>query len=141
MRAARDIAWSCNLVCTPERNLPASAASFAVAALSFCRFQVAAIISFSRFEMSVWLPAAAATTAATAHLLRLRELALEWVCLDKGHVGARFRMTVLRRGVEADQIAGNQLEILQAQRGGAAHFFAPGCCSKSIVFSGPPLTE
>ena len=39
-----------------ERNLPASAESFVEAALSFWRFQVAAINSFSRFEMSVWFP-------------------------------------------------------------------------------------
>ena len=63
----------------------------------------------------------AAATAAATHLLRLRELALERVCLDKRHVGARFRMSILGRGIKANQVSRNQLEIFQAQRRRAAH--------------------
>ena len=68
------------------------------------------------------LPAAASTTA-PATLLRLRKLALERVGLDEHHVGVGFGVGVLGGGVDADQIAGNQLEILQRERGRAVGLF------------------
>src|SRR6185312_10685320 len=55
----------------------------------------------------------AATSAATAHLLGLREFAFKWLGLNEGDVRARFRARVLRGGVEADHIAGNKFGILQ----------------------------
>ena len=52
----------------------------------------------------------------------------------KANVGARFGVSVLRRRVEADQIARHQLEIFQAQcRRSRRHSFAPGCLSMLIV--------
>ncbi len=85
--------------------------------------------------MSVWSPCPAAATASAAHLLRLRELALKRICLDKSDVGARFGMSVLRRGVEAHQIPWNQLEIFQAQRGGAAGALRPRLLQQVDTFS------
>ena len=108
-------------VCTPERNLPASAASFARRALVVLPLPGRGDQLFLALRDVGLASRAAAATATAAHLLRLRELALEWIGLDKRHVGARFRMSILRRGIKADQIPGNQLEIFQAQRRRAAH--------------------
>ena len=66
---------------------------------------------------------AAAPAASSSHLLRLGEFALERIGLDEEHVGARFRFVVLRRGVNAHQVAGNELEILQSEHGRAIGFF------------------
>ena len=64
---------------------------------------------------------AAATTAAApaARLLRLRKLALKRVGLDEHHIGVGFGVGVLGGGVDANQIARNELEILQRERGRA----------------------
>ena len=69
----------------------------------------------------VLIAAHAAATAATsaARCLRLREFALERIGLDEGNVGARFGVRVLGRGVEADDVAGHQLEIFEGKNGGA----------------------
>ena len=67
------------------------------------------MISFSRWEMSFWSFIAAATAATpAARCLRLRELALEGIGLDEEHVGARFGAGILRRGVEAHDVARHQ---------------------------------
>jgi hypothetical protein len=53
-----------------------------------------------------------------------------------------FGVGVLGGGVDADQIARNQLEILQRERGRAVGLlFALFFGSRSTVVSGPPLTE
>ena len=91
--------------------------------------------------MSVWLPIAAATTTASTHLLRLGKLSLERVRLDKRHVGTSFRMPVFSGRVEAHQIPGNQLEILQAQGSGAAHVLGTRLLWNFDGFLGPPFTE
>ena len=67
------------------------------------------------------LPSSAASTTAAARL-RLRKFALERVGLNEHHVGVRFRVGVLGRGVDADQIARQQFEILQRQSGRSAGF-------------------
>ena len=77
-RAESASTWSRSFCLRLERNLPAAAASFGVALLSFCCFQVAAISSFSRLEMSVWLFCCRhRLLRPRRRLLRLRELALK----------------------------------------------------------------
>ena len=85
--------------------------------------------------------AAAPATTSAARLLRLREFALERIGLDEEHVGARFGVRVLGRGVDADDVAGHHLEIFQGKTVEPSASFAPFCLSKSTVFSGPPFTE
>ncbi len=51
--------------------------------------------------------------AAATRLLRLRKLALERVGLDEHHIRVGFGIGILGGGVDADQIAGNELELLQ----------------------------
>ena len=58
----------------------------------------------------------ASTAPVPAALLGLRELALEGLHLNEGHVGLRFGMTITRAGVDADDIAGHELEIFKGQR-------------------------
>ncbi len=69
------------------------------------------------------IASAPASAASTARLLRLRKLALKRVGLDEHHVGVGFGVGVLGGGVDADQIARNQLEILQRKRGRAVGLF------------------
>ena len=71
--------------------------------------------------------AASAAASPARRLLGLREFPLERIGLDEEHVGARFGARVLGRGVDADEIAGHQLEILEGQRGGAV----------GLLFAGP----
>ena len=49
----------------------------------------------------------------------MREFALERIDLNEENVGARFGVRVLGRGVEADDIAGHQLEIFEGKHGRA----------------------
>ena len=60
---------------------------------------------------------ALAAAATAARLLRLRKLALKRLGLDEHHIGVGFGVGVLGGGVDANQIARNQLEILQRERG------------------------
>ena len=62
---------------------------------------------------------ASAASATTPALLRLREVPLIRVGLDEHHIGMGFGVGVLGGGVDAHQIAGNQLEILKRKRGRA----------------------
>ncbi len=68
---------------------------------------------------------AASTTTSAATALGLRKLALERVGLDKHHIGVGFGaggIGVLRGGVDADQIAGNELETFERKRCRAVSF-------------------
>ena len=85
-------------------------------------FQVAAMISFWRSETCGVLLAAAATAA---HLLRLRVLALEGLRLDEEHVAAAGGQRVARGGVHAHDVARDELEIFQVERGRALGRFLP----------------
>ena len=80
-------------------------------------------------------------SAATAHL-RLRKLALKRVGLDEHHVGVGFGVGVLGGGVDAHQVARNELEIFERKRGGTVGLlFALFAGAHRRVVSGPPLTE
>ncbi len=55
------------------------------------------------------------TAAASASLLRLRELALKRVHLDEADVCLRLLMTIFSGRIQADDVAGDDLKTLQAQ--------------------------
>ena len=63
------------------------------------------------------MAASASTTSAT--LLRLRVFALERVGLDENHVGVGFGIGILSGGIDADQVAGNELEFLKRKGRGS----------------------
>src|SRR5258708_30069003 len=65
----------------------------------------------------------APAAAAAPRLLRLRKLALKRVGLDEQHIGVGFSVGVLGGGVDTNQIARNELEILQRERGRAVDLF------------------
>ena len=80
--------------------------------------------------------APASTAASAARLLRLRKLALKRVGLDEHHVGVGFGVGVLGGGVDAHQIARNQLEILQRKRGRAV-----GLLLRPFAAADPPWSR
>ena len=71
------------------------------------------------FGLIALAAASAASAAPAASLLRLREFALEGIGLDKEHIRARFRTGVLGRGVDADNVARDELEVLEREGGRA----------------------
>ena len=74
------------------------------------------MISFSRSEICCSadrLPA----TASAAHLLRLRIRVFEGHGLDEVHIGLRRALAVARRGVNADDVARHEFEVLERKHG------------------------
>ena len=84
------------------RNFASSALSDGFLAPFFYSFQVAAIMSFWRCEISLRrIVTASAATTASAGFLRLRVVALERLGLDEIHIGLGGVAGVLRGGVDA----------------------------------------
>ena len=76
-------------------------------------------LSLRDFIVVLLLP----TAATAALLLRLRILFLERLRLNESHVGLTSAEGILRRRIDANQIAWNQLEILQRNHCFAGGFF------------------
>ena len=100
MRCASDLLWSRSFACMSERNFAFSVS----AALSL--LPVANLIECRGDDFLLTLRHAAfvffaATTAASAHLLRLRILAFERLGFEEEHVAHGFGARVLRTRVRA----------------------------------------
>ena len=78
------------------------------------------MISFSRSEISFWLPCP--PPPPHRRPLGLGELALERVCLNEKHIRARFRPRILGGRVEADEVARNELEVFEIKGRRAVRF-------------------
>jgi len=110
--------------------------------LSPCCFHVAAIISFSRWEYQSVLLLATTTSATTStRLLRLGELSLERLGLNKGDVGARVGAGVLAVAYMLTTSPGTSLKFSSDRTVEPSTCFTPFCFRRLTVWSGPPLTE
>ena len=115
--------------CTPDRNFAGSGGLLRrrglVAQLLERRRDDFLLAPGNLIGLDALAAASAATTTAAA-LLRLRELALERIHLDEEHVGLRFGVRVLRGGVDADEIPGHELEVLERQERRAVSLLLAG---------------
>ena len=120
MRLASDWAWSRSLDCTPARKL-AFSKSDALAPWPFTWFQVAVMISFWRCEIWFWsFSSSSPPPPPPPRLLGLRVVALEGLRFDEEHVGADRLAGVLGGRVDAHDVAGHDVEILEREGGRAA---------------------
>src|SRR5208337_4179239 len=81
------------------------------------------LFALRNFRLVVRFPASAGTAAV---LLRLRKFALKGFDLNERNVGARFTVAIPSSSVEAYQITGHQLIVLQRKHIGALSAFCTG---------------